>query len=582
MPYISQMQHHAANNPTALALSEKHQGQWRHLNWAETWQQVTQIAARLSSLGISKGERIAIFANNCVDWTLVDLAAMYLGVVTVPLYATASPGQIKYILQHANVRLVFCGEEQSHTLASLKDELPELTSTVLIGKHSLSRTPANHLSHWLGTALPAPEPYLATDADLLTIVYTSGTTGTPKGVMLSHGNLMATVKSHLQALNFNFGDRSLAALPLSHIFERGWSLIALYAGGHNHYVDDVKQMASLLPEVKPHVVCAVPRMLEKIHSGIFSKAKQKGFVAHFLVNWADVRVKRNAALVLQGKAPNHYQRAMQKLASKLVGNKIRTALGGDIRFMPCGGGALDASIHGFFAGLGINIKVGYGLTETFGTVSLMPDKGYLPGSMGQQLPGVETRIDPESNEILVKSPGMTCGYYLDEAATSELLEDGWLRTGDAGSKDAEGNLIFRERIKDLMKTANGKYIAPQQVEGVLAREALFEQVAVIADTRKFVSALIVPAWESLEAYAQSINLSYESRVELVRHSKIIEYVEHCLQEVQHELAMFEKVKKFTLLPEEFSIEQGEITPTLKLRRNVISERFAREIEAMYS
>lgn len=353
-------------------------------------------------------------------------------------------------------------------------------------------------------------------------------------------------------------------------------------GGHNHYVDDVKQMASLLPEVKPHVVCAVPRMLEKIHSGIFSKAKQKGFVAHFLVNWADVRVKRNAALVLQGKAPNHYQRAMQKLASKLVGNKIRTALGGDIRFMPCGGGALDASIHGFFAGLGINIKVGYGLTETFGTVSLMPDKGYLPGSMGQQLPGVETRIDPESNEILVKSPGMTCGYYLDEAATSELLEDGWLRTGDAGSKDAEGNLIFRERIKDLMKTANGKYIAPQQVEGVLAREALFEQVAVIADTRKFVSALIVPAWESLEAYAQSINLSYESRVELVRHSKIIEYVEHCLQEVQHELAMFEKVKKFTLLPEEFSIEQGEITPTLKLRRNVISERFAREIEAMYS
>ncbi|TCS41112.1 AMP-dependent synthetase/ligase [Reinekea marinisedimentorum] len=582
MPYISQMQHHAATYPSALALSEKQQGHWHHLSWTEAWQQVTQIAARLNSLGISRGERIAIFANNCVDWTLVDLAAMYLGVVTVPLYATASPGQIQYILQHAKVRLAFCGEEQSHTLASVTDELPDLTGTVLIGQHSLSSLPDNHLQHWVGTNLPAPEPYLATESDLLTIVYTSGTTGTPKGVMLTHGNLMATVQSHLQALDFSRGDRSLAALPLSHIFERGWSLIALYAGGHNHYVDDVKQMASLLPEVKPHVVCAVPRMLEKIHSGIFSKAKKKGFLAHFMVNWADVRVQRNTAQQLAGKELNGYQRRMQALATKLVGSKIRNALGGEVRFMPCGGGSLDAGIHSFFAGLGINVKVGYGLTETFGTVSLMPDVGYLPGSMGQQLPNVETRIDPKTQEILVKSPGMTHGYYLDEAATSELLVDGWLRTGDAGNKDAQGNLIFQERIKDLMKTANGKYIAPQQVEGILAREALFEQVAVIADARKFVSALIVPAWEALEDYAQSINLSYENRLELIRNSKVLEYVEHCLQEVQGELAMFEQVKKFTLLPQEFSIEQGEITPTMKLRRNVIAQRFAQEIEAMYS
>jgi long-chain acyl-CoA synthetase len=582
MPYIAQMQYHASNHPTDIALSEKRDNQWHHLSWTEIWRQTGQIAAKLNSLGINRGDRIAIFANNCIDWTLVDLAAMYLGVITVPLYATASPDQIKYILQHAKVRLVFCGEPQNQTLTSVIDELPDLTGTVLIGQYSLSVLPDNHLQHWSEEDAAIPAPVMADSEDLLTIVYTSGTTGTPKGVMLTHGNLMATVKSHLQALNFNRGDRSLAALPLSHIFERGWSLIVLYAGGHNHYVNDVKQMPSLLPEVKPHVVCAVPRMMEKIHSGIFNKAKQKGFLSLFLVNWADIRVKQNLAVTMQGQKLNLYQRTMQALARQLVGSKIRKAMGGKIRFMPCGGGSLDAEIHSFFTGLGINIKVGYGLTETFGTVTLMPDVNYLPGSMGQQLPNAETKIDSKTNEILVKSPGMTKGYYLDTEATNELLVDGWLRTGDAGKKDDQGNLIFQERLKDLMKTSNGKYIAPQQVEGVLAREALFEQVAVIADTRKFVSALIVPAWEALEDYAQSINLSYENRVELIRHSKIIEYVEHCLHEVQQELAMFEKVKKFTLLPQEFSIEQGEITPTLKLRRNVISQRFAHEIEAMYS
>ena len=272
---------------------------------------------------------------------------------------------------------------------------------------------------------------------------------------------------------------------------------------------------------------------------------------------------------------------MQKVAKRLVGKKIAAALGGHTRFMPCGGAALDADIHGFFMGLGINVKIGYGMTETLATVSFMPDEGYVLGSLGKPMAGIEIRIAKHNHEILVRSPGMTPGYYKDDVATAELIQDGWLHTGDAGHLDDQGNLIFEERIKELMKTSAGKYIAPQHVEGVLIREPLFEQIAVIADARNYATALIVPAWEALEDYARSINLKYESKLELLRDSKILAHVEERLQAVQIGLARYEQIKRFTLLPREFSLQEGEITPTMKLRRKIIAQRFAQEIKAMY-
>ena len=344
---------------------------------------------------------------------------------------------------------------------------------------------------------------------------------------------------------------------------------------------DVQALQDQLLEVKPHVFCAVPRVFEKIHAGVFQKAKKAGVLKYAIVNWAAARVLYNQRALQKGKSLSAYSKTMQAIATKLVGQKIQQALGGNIRFMPCGGAALDADIHGFFMGLGVNVKIGYGMTETLATVSFMPDDGYKLGSLGRPMPGIDIRIAPEDGEILVRSPSMTPGYYKDPKATEALFKDGWLQTGDSGSIDSEGNLVFRERLKELMKTSGGKYIAPQHVEGVLIRERLFEQVAVIADAKNYASALIVPAWEALEECAQSLNIRYENRLELIRNSKIIEAVEERLQVVQAELARYEQVKKFTLLPREFSVEMGEITPTLKLKRRIISERFASEIKAMY-
>jgi len=581
MRIIEKVQHHALSRPNALALSQKVDGQWLHLDWATVWQKVAHMGSLLQRDGVSKGDRVAIFADNSIEWTLIDLACIYAGAVSIPLYATSSPKQIHYILQHSEASVVFAGASQNTNLLPVLGRLEHVKKVILLDQPQPDSPITVSFDQWISESTEITPIVATNDDDLLTIVYTSGTTGDPKGVMLAHGNQQAAIESHLADIAFTENDRSLAALPLSHIFERGWTYIVLFAGGHNHYLIDIQDLANQLQEVKPHVFCAVPRIFEKIHAGIFHKAKKAGALNYAIVTWANNRVLRNQHRVQEGKTLGWYQNAMQALARKLVGAKIKAALGGEVRFMPCGGASLDADIHSFFMAMGINVKLGYGMTETLGTVSFLPDNNYELGTVGEPMAGIEIKIDPAEGEIFVKSPSMTPGYYKNETATDELFSDGWLKTGDAGSINSNGNLVFRERLKELMKTSGGKYIAPQYVEGVLIREQLFEQVAVIADTRKFVSALIVPAWEALEEYAQSINIHYEDKLELLRHAKITKYVEQKLLEVQGELAGFEKVKCFTLLPREFSIEQGEITPTLKLRRKVILQRFAAEIEAMY-
>ncbi len=581
MLFLEKIQSHAHLMPDQPALSQQVTGQWRHLTWAESWQASLHIAAGIASYGVKRGDRVAIMANNCIEWTLVDIACMVIGAVSVPVYATSSPEQIEYILNHSEAKLVFAEPELVALIRSLDNRLPTVNAVINMDVHPAAAETLNTLAHWQTQTFPNIRVEPTQSDDLLTIVYTSGTTGNPKGVMITHGNLLAAIEAHLSGIEFNAGDRSLAALPLSHIFERGWTAIALYAGGHNHYVADINNLQTQLQAVKPHVFCAVPRIFEKIHAGIVHKARQAGPLNAAILAWASARVRRNQQRKQQGKRVNGYARAMQQLATLLVGRKIAHALGGNIRFMPCGGAALDPDIHGFFMGLGINVKIGYGMTETLATVSFMPDNGYVLGTLGKPMTGIDIRIAEHNHEILVRSPSMTPGYYKDEKATSELIQDGWLHTGDAGHFDTEGNLVFEERLKELMKTSGGKYIAPQHVEGVLIREELFEQVAVIADARNYATALIVPAWEALEDYARSINLQYDNKLDLLRNSKILAHIEARLQAVQVGLARYEQIKRFTLLPREFSMQDGEITPTMKLRRKVISQRFADEIKAMY-
>jgi long-chain acyl-CoA synthetase len=582
MLFLEKIAEHARLYPHKRALSQKLDDTWHHVTWQETWQMVNHIAAKMAEEGISFGDRVAILSDNSVEWSMVDMACMTLGAVSVPIYATSTVEQVRYIVNHAEVKMLFAQPSLVPLSITALESVDPETILVDMDTSAVSQQKPNTIANWLTSKVDTLTPAKLNSEDLLTIVYTSGTTGQPKGVMINHGNLLAAVTAHLDNLEFNPGDRSLAALPLSHIFERGWSYIVLYAGGHNHYLADVQLLQSQLADVKPHVFCAVPRIFEKIHTGIYQKAKKAGALNYLILKMAARVTRSNQQRMANDQPLQISHRVAQKLATALVGSKIKQALGGNVRFMPCGGAALDTDVHGFFMGLGINIKIGYGMTETLATVSFMPNEGYELGTLGQPMNGIDIKISPKDNEILIKSPSMTPGYYKDSGATDALFEDGWLRTGDAGDIDKQGNLVFKERIKELMKTSGGKYIAPQHVEGVITREPFFEQVAVIADARNFASALIVPAWEALEEHAQSLNIRYENRLELIRNSSILEAMSERLENIQRELARYEQVKKFTLLSKEFSVELGEITPTLKLRRKIINQRYKKQISDMYA
>jgi long-chain acyl-CoA synthetase len=418
--------------------------------------------------------------------------------------------------------------------------------------------------------------------DLFTLIYTSGTTGRPKGVMLDYTNLGAQLYGHDQRLTLNEQDVSLCFLPLSHVYERAWSFYVLYKGAVNCYLQDTMQVRDALGEVRPTVMCAVPRFYEKIFSAIHERVAKAPLHRKLIFTWAVNMGARLAVCKQKQREPSLWLRKSYQLADKLVLAKLRALLGGRIKFMPCGGAKLDPTIGRFFHAIGVNVKLGYGMTETTATIYCWDDACFDPDSIGSIMPGAEVKIGADK-EILVRGPMVMRGYYnMPEETANSFDEHGFLKTGDAGQFDAHGNLYITDRIKELMKTSGGKYIAPQVVEGAIGKDHFIEQIAVIADTRKFVSALIVPSFEALEEYAKELNIKYHDRLELIKHSQVVEMFEKRVAELQQELAKFEQVKKFTLLPDAFSMDRGELTPTLKLRRKVIHERYQVEIESMYT
>ncbi|WP_147457700.1 AMP-dependent synthetase/ligase, partial [Serratia plymuthica] len=411
--------------------------------------------------------------------------------------------------------------------------------------------------------------------------YTSGTTGEPKGVMLDYRNLAAQLYLHDERLTVNEEDVSLSFLPISHVFERIWSFFIMHSGAQNVYLPNTDWVREAMTAVRPTLMCAVPRFYEKIFSAVHEKVARAPWLRRALFHWAIVCGERKFLQERAGKPLGKLFNLSHRWADKLVLSKLRGILGGKVRFLPAAGAKLDDNVILFFQAMGVNIKYGYGMTETCATVSCWEEGNFRFGSIGKPLPGVEVRIG-EENEIQVRGPIVMRGYFNKPLeTTASFTGDGWLKTGDAGAIDEAGNLFITERLKDLMKTSGGKYIAPQMLEGTLAQDRFIEQVAIIADARKFVSALIVPSFESLEEYAKSINLKYQDRLELLRNSHIIEMFESRLRDMQKELARFEQVKKFTLLPAAFSMELGELTPTLKLRRKVILQRYQHEIDSMY-
>ncbi|OVZ79363.1 AMP-dependent synthetase/ligase [Yersinia kristensenii] len=560
------------------------------LTWRQINTHVTRISAALLSLGVAIQERVGIFANNSMAWSLADLAILQIRGVSVPLYATNTTAQAVYVVNDADVRILFVGEQAQFDVAiTLKPLCPQLSHIVVLDPNVDLRgcEYAQHLADFEQQP-DAIQQHLLTAridgcdlSDLFTLIYTSGTTGEPKGVMLEYRNMAAQLYLHDQRLALTSEDTSLSFLPLSHVFERAWSFYVMHTGAQNVYISDTNWVRAAMQAVKPTVMCAVPRFYEKVFSAINDKVASAKWHRRVLFHWAVRCGERKFQALHRGQTSSWFSEQMFKLADRLVLSKLRDLLGGNVRFLPAAGARLDDNIILFFQAIGINIKYGYGMTETCATVSCWEEKDFRFGSIGKPLPGIEVRLGAE-NEIQVRGPIIMRGYFNKPQETAEsFTEDGWFKTGDAGALDPQGNLFITERLKDLMKTSGGKYIAPQVIEGTLCQDRFIEQIAIIADTRKFVSALIVPCFESLEEYAHSINLKYHDRLELLRHSHIVGLFEQRLKEMQKELAKFEQVKRFTLLPQAFTMETGELTPTLKLRRKIILQNYQNEIDSMY-
>ncbi|ATL94875.1 long-chain fatty acid--CoA ligase [Aeromonas sp. CU5] len=573
------------------ALRVQQDGQWRAIGWRTLGQAMDYCAQALIRCGHQPTEMVGIYARNMPEWTQADLGILAARGISVPIYPTSTLDQVRYIVRDAKIGILFVGEQPQFDQALTLLQNGEIRQIVALdGNVNLRGCPqASYFQEFLvsGNHQPSEQQLREREQqyrmdDLLTLIYTSGTTGEPKGVMLDFANIAACFEMHNSRLDLNEQDVSLCMLPLSHVFERVWSFYVLYCGGENVYIRDPQKVMEVIDEVKPTVMCAVPRLYEKAYAMIQAKVAQAPAPRRALFGWATRVGKQMVATRQAGKSASPQLYAQLWLAERLVFRKLRARFGGRTRFLPVAGARLADDVNLFFQAMGLNLKYGYGMTETTATVCCYEDQQFKLGSIGTALNGIEVKLG-ENNELLVRSPTVMRGYYNKPDATAEVMtEDGFLRTGDAGELDSQGNIYFTERLKELMKTSNGKYVAPQVVEGAIGKDRFIEQIAIIADARHFVSALIVPCFESLEEYARSINLQYQCKSDLLRNSRVMEFFEARIADLQKELAKFEQVKKFTLLPSAFSMELGEITPTMKLRRKIIEAKYQREIEAMYN
>jgi long-chain acyl-CoA synthetase len=579
------------NSKNAIFYKNNKLNSWEGISWTKFGNDIEKVSKALLKIGISVQQNVAIFAENMPEWMIADFAIMSIRAVSVPIYATNSKKEAEYIINDAEISVIFVGGQEEYDKAVQILETNIYLKLIVAFDKSivLDRTENSiYLTDFIAaktnenTTIELQKRHFECDlGDLASIIYTSGTTGEPKGVMLDHHNFAASLAAHDYELNVSDKDVSLSFLPLSHIYERSWVFFCLHRGIEVYFNQNPKLIAEVLKEVKPTVMCTVPRIFEKIFAAIQDKRKEASPTKMKLASWAlgignayynkHIRIEKKVPLTLKLK---------HKIADKLVLSKLRQVFGGRIKFMPCGGAPLAADMVSFFHSFGLNIKCGYGLTETTATVSLFGYKHFEFNSAGKAIHGTEIIIG-ENDEVLVKGPGVMKGYYKKPVETAEVFKDGWFCTGDAGKMDEPGNLIITDRIKDLMKTSGGKYIAPQKLEMALINDSFIEQIAVIGDQQKYVTALAVPSFENLKKYALEHKISFKDIEELINHNQIKELFEKRFEELQKEFSMFEKIKKFTLLPKEFSIEAGEITATLKLKRKVIQQKYKELIDKMY-
>ena len=573
-------------------LNYKHDGRWISISSADLLQRARWIAAGLYSLGIRRGERVAILSESRPEWTLTDAGCIFLGAIDVPIYPTLTPAQVQYILKDSGARvLLLANETKLREIESILSSCPAVEHLIVFEKDAGSKSAAISLEQLeaRGQAFARQQRELlrelelqAKPDDLATIIYTSGTTGEPKGVMLTHGNLVSNLVDSSGHFSFGVEDTALSVLPLSHIFEREAMYMYLYRGMAVYFAESLDTIGPNLREVHPTILVGVPRIFEKIYARIRQRAVEQGRASVMVLNWA-VSVAKHYAHHLLGKKRVPLGLGLQhKLATSLMFSKWKLALGGRIRLLVSGGAALPEELALIYIGAGIPIVQGYGLTETSPVITASTIEENRVGTVGTPIRNVQVRIAADG-EIETRGPNVMRGYYnKPEETRAVFTEDGWFKTGDIGAIDADGFLRITDRKKELLKTSGGKYIAPQPIEQLIKGSPFVNQVVLIGNGRRFPASLIVPDWERVESYARLKGIETRDRAQLCKHPRIIDLFERQVAGLTSELAQFEKVKKIGLLEKELTIEGGELTPTLKVKRRVVDEKYRDVIDALYA
>jgi len=579
-----------------VLMSFRRDKKWHDISGAQLKERVRNLAVGLNRLGVRAGDRVALLAESSPDWSATDYAILSSGAINVPIYPTQAVEQVAFILRNSGARVLFVGSNKlfkriQPALDSLKkQERPQLIlfEPPKEGAGGVTTLEALEKS---GAEERARQPQLfdqlaaqADPEDVATIIYTSGTTGEPKGVVLTHRNLVSNALQSGKVFDITDKDVALSFLPLSHVFERTVLYIYLNFGVQICFARGVETVAEDIKEVRPTIVTAVPRLFERIYATINKRAAEAPPMQQKIFHRA-VEVGREVAMLKDQRKKVPLRLALElKVLDKLVFTKWREAVGGRIRFFVTGGAALSPELAYIFAGAGIIILQGYGLTETSPVVSFNRPTDNRIGTIGPVIPGVKVKI-AEDGEILVQGDNVMQGYYGLPDETERALqrhEDGvWFHTGDIGTMDKDGYIRITDRKKDLIKTSLGKYIAPQPIENMIRTIPMVEQAIVVGNSRKFPSALIVPAFDALRAYAKSLNIETKDAKELARHPRVIEYFKKKIDEVTKELAPHEKIKKIALLDQEFSVEGGELTPTLKVRRKFVEDKHREVINSLY-
>lgn len=560
-------------------LSYKYSGTWRNYSTNEVNQIINQLSQAFLAYGIKKDDKVALISSNRPEWNFIDNGMLQAGAINVPVYPTISEKDYKYIFNNAQIRIVFVeNQELYNKIANIKSEIPSLEKIYSIEK-------LNDCEDWqafmeLGKDTPFSEVKAVADTikgeDLATIIYTSGTTGNPKGVMLSHDNIISNIKSVKSIFPIDNKHKALSFLPLCHIFERTVSYAYMVLGVSIYYAESIEKLGDNLKEVKPHFFSTVPRLLEKVYDKIIGKGMELTGLKKQLFFWA------HDSIALQYH--EEYKKGLKhKIADKLIFSKWREALGGNVIGIVTGAAALQAKLAKVFSAAGIEIREGYGQTETSPVISVNRfDQGqYKFGTTGMVIPSVEVKID-DNGEILVKGPNVMMGYYKNPEETAKTVQDGWLHTGDVGTMVDGKFLKITDRIKALFKTSGGKYVAPAVIEEKMKESRYIGEILVVGENRKFVSALVLPATEILQDWAKHKGIAFTDDKDLLNKAEVKALFEREINKFNKEFGKVEQIKKFELISDVWSIDTGELTPTMKIKRKIVQQQYCDLIEEMYN